>query len=108
MKYSDWARSQSLFLSERNRQTKKQKGTDGESRKELEKDQVKKHEIFRLGKKLISIFVWMKQQTKKQKGTDGERGKEKRGKEMKNDQVKEYEIFRLGKKLIPRKILFLS
>ena len=57
MKYSDWARRQSPFLSERNRQTKKQKGTDGESRKELEKDQVKEHEIFRLGKKPISILV---------------------------------------------------
>ena len=45
------------ILSERNRQTKKQKGTDSESRKELEKDQVKEHEIFRLGKKPISFFV---------------------------------------------------
>ena len=58
LKYSDWARSQSLFLSEKkNRQTKKQKGTHSESRKELEKDQVKEHEIFRLGKKPISILV---------------------------------------------------
>ena len=57
LKYSDRARSQSLLLSEKNRQTKKQKGTGGESRKELEKDQVKEHEIFRLGKKPISILV---------------------------------------------------
>ena len=57
LKYSDRARSQSLLLSEKNRQTKKQKGTGGESRKELEKDQVKEHGIFRLGKKPISILV---------------------------------------------------
>ena len=42
---------------QRNRQAKKQKGTHSESRKELEKDQVKEHEIFRLGKKPISILV---------------------------------------------------
>ena len=72
LKYSDRARSQSLLLSEKNRQTKKQKGTGGESRKELEKDQVKEHEIFRLGKKPISILV---RQIKKQTNKETERSR---------------------------------
>ena len=60
LKYSDWARSQSLFLSDkqRNRQAEKQtnKETDKEKKyntrgkkTEKEKDHVKEHEIFRRG-----------------------------------------------------------
>ena len=53
MKYSDWARNLSLFLSENNIQTKKQKGRDGERGREIKHDQVKEYETFRLGKELI-------------------------------------------------------
>ena len=41
MKYSDWARSLSLFLSENNIQTKKQKGRDGERGKKIKKIKLK-------------------------------------------------------------------
>ena len=75
------------------RQTKKRKGTDGERRKEIEKDQVKEYEIFRLGKKLIPrklLFYCLKETDK---GTYNNRGKKT---EKEKDHVKEHEIFRRG------------